>query len=180
MEINAVKTLVATLILSFFCFGPCASHAEIKSYESTDNTGQNKKERIDSVESYLTNLSNSLQKMETKLDENAKKIQALDQTMKSVQDKMAKKEAEEKLASVAKASAKKGEEKGGEKSAEASSEKEEEKMDAKVGERTAKSEIDKLKADMMALKNQDMEKLKASLEELSDTVKAIQATLKKD
>lgn len=165
--------------ISIFTLLSFSAIAEIKTYESTENAGQNKKERIDSVESYLMTLSNSLQKMESKLDENSKKILQLDQMVKSIQEKQAHREVEEKVAAaVKKTSAKKGEEKGDEKSSTAP-EKEGEKMDAKVGERTERSEIDRLKADMAALKNQDMEKLKAGLEELSDTVKAIQATLKK-
>lgn len=169
-----------TLILSFVVIlTSSASLAEIKTYQSTDETGLNKKERIDTVESYLSTLSTSLQKMEAKLDDNAKKIMALDQMIKDVQQKELKREllenaAQKKMAT--KKSTGKDEEKMGEKE---SSEKNEGYIELKVGEKTQKSEIDKLKEDVLAIKNQDIEKLKTNLEELNDTVKAIQATIKK-
>lgn len=172
-----MKTFILCFVL---ILTSSASLAEIKTYESTDNTGLNKKERIDTVESYLSTMSTSLQKMESKLDDNAKKIMALDQMIKEVQQKEMKRELQEKEAQgkkVAKKTDSKGEEKTieGEKSAEKS----EDYIDLKVGEKTQKSEIDKLKADVLAIKNQDIEKLKTNLEELSDTVKALQATIKR-
>jgi hypothetical protein len=52
--------------------------AEVQIYQSTDNTGLNKREQIESVEKYLISFSQTLKKMEGTLDENAKKIQAQD------------------------------------------------------------------------------------------------------
>jgi hypothetical protein len=52
--------------------------AEVQIYQSTDNTGLNKREQIESVEKYLISFSQTLKKMESTLDENAKKIQAQD------------------------------------------------------------------------------------------------------
>jgi hypothetical protein len=52
--------------------------AEVQIYQSTDNTGLNKREQIESVEKYLISFSQTLKKMENTLDETAKKIQAQD------------------------------------------------------------------------------------------------------
>ena len=86
--------------------------------------------------------------MESKLAENSKKIQALDEVVKSikvVEAKQADKElGEKKSASLPK----------------------------------DLSELDKIKADIISLKNNDIEKLKVNYQELIDTVKAIQATIK--
>jgi chromosome segregation ATPase len=173
-----VKTLVQTLVFSSLLLVLTTnSRAEIKTYQVTDETGLNKKERIDTVETYLSTLSTSLQKMEAKLDENAKKIMSLDQAIKDVQLKESKLELAERQTqskTAAKKTDKKTDADEAEKPVETTGD-----IELKVGEKTQKSEIDKLKADVLALKNQDIEKLKTNLEELSDTVKAIQATLKK-
>lgn len=149
-----MKTLIGTLLLASVWFGASEVSAEIPGYSSTDNTGLNKKERIDAVETYLSNLTQSLSKMEQKLDENAKKLADLDRVVSALKANEAK------------------------------------KVDSKLGEakqptpsnpsgKPEPSELEKLKADVLALKNQDIEKLKVNLEELSDTVKAIQVNLKK-
>lgn len=149
-----MKTIKETVIISLFCLGLSSSFAEIPGYQSTDNTGLNKKERIDAVETYLAKLAESISKLEQKLDENSAQIKNLEKAVKVFREEQAK------------------------------------KVDSKLGEakvptpgtpleKTGPSELQKLKADVMALKNQDIEKLSKSLEELSDTVKAIQATLRK-
>jgi len=149
-----VKTFVSALLLASVWFGASQVLAEIPGYSSTDNTGLNKKERIDAVETYLSNLTQSLTKLEQKLDENSKKLSDLDRVVNALKASEAK------------------------------------KVDSKLGEakqptpgnptgKPEPSELEKLKADVLALKNQDIEKLKTNLEELSDTVKAIQSNLKK-
>lgn len=149
-----MKTFVSALLLASVWFGASQVSAEIPGYSSTDNTGLNKKERIDAVETYLSNLTQSLTKLEQKLDENSKKLSDLDRVVNALKASEAK------------------------------------KVDSKLGEakqptpgnpagKPEPSELEKLKADVLALKNQDIEKLKTNLEELSDTVKAIQSNLKK-
>lgn len=149
-----MKTFIRTLVLATLCFGASELPAEIPGYQSTDDTGLNKKERIDAVETYLSNLTKSLTKLEQKIDENAKKLSDLDRVVAVLKANEAK------------------------------------KVDSKLGEvkqptpanptgKPEPSELEKLKADVLAIKNQDIEKLKANVEELSDTVKAIQSNLKK-
>lgn len=133
--------------------------AEIKVYQSTDNTGLNKQERIEAVEGYLVDISKSLKTMESKLDENTKKMGILDSLIKSMG---AQKAADEKLI-LEKASEKKEEPKAAE---------------AVVIDLGVLKDIEKLKIDVLALKNDDIEKLKINFQELNDTVKAIQATIK--
>lgn len=153
LEINAVKTKVATLVLVCLWFGVSAVRAEMPVYKSTENEGLNKNERIDSVESYLASMAKSLNGLEQKLNENSQKLKDLDKLVKLLKEEQAK------------------------------------KVDSKLGEvkqptpenptgKPEPSELEKLKADVMAMKNQDIEKLRTSLDELSDTVKAIQTRLK--
>jgi chromosome segregation ATPase len=148
------------LLVSFLLLGSFSVHSEIRTYQSTDNTGENKYERINTVEKYLIDLSNSLKSMESKLDENAKKIQALDSTIKTIKDKQE--------AMIADSEAKKKKE----------SKLGESKTSPAAPDSTEQSELDKLKADVLSLKNHDIERLKVNLEDLSDTVKAMQSTLR--
>lgn len=153
LEINAVKTKFATLILVCLWFGVSGAQAEMPVYKSTENEGLNKNERIDTVESYLAKMAKSLNGLEEKLNENSNKLKELDKVIKAIKDEQAK------------------------------------KVDSKLGEvkqptpenptgKPEPSELEKLKADVLAMKNQDIEKLRSSLDELSDTVKAIQTKLK--
>lgn len=137
-------------VLLFTClyFALCSNvFAQIEGYQSSDNTGLNKKERIDTVEKYLMDLSGSLKKMEAKLDENAKKIMALEGAVKKINEKT------------------------------------QVQLNGQLGEKRPDangdlSQIDKMKADILSLKNKDIEKLKIDLSELTDTVKALQSTVK--
>jgi len=141
-----VKNIVI-LFASFF-FVLCTNvNAEIHSYQSSDNTGLNKKERIDTVEKYLADLSTSLKSMENKLDENAKKLKVLEDVVKKLNDL------------------------------------DRAKMNAQLGEQKSiatgdQGEMEKLKADILSLKNKDIEKLKTDLSDLTDTVKALQSTIR--
>ena len=76
------KTLIVvmTLAVSQLCY------AEIKVYQSTDNTGINKKEQIEVVETYLKGLSVQLQIMESKIDESAKKLKTLEASIYSIKE----------------------------------------------------------------------------------------------
>jgi hypothetical protein len=147
--------MLKTFLIALSLCSLTSAHAEIKTYHLTENDGLNKKERIDNVENYLIDLSNSLHSMESKLDENAKKIKLLDEAMKNIRI------AEAKNVELNSDAGK--------------------KLSSRLGESKADgAEMDKLKADILSLKNQDIEKLKVNLQELSDTVKAIQETLKEN
>lgn len=133
--------------LSLFSFVLCTrSMATISIYETTDNSGLNKQERIETMDKYLVELSASLKKMENKLEENSNKLKSLEDIVKII------KENQNKLVETSL----------GEK---------------KVTPKTATkeiSEIDKLKADILYLKNKDIEKIKMDFQELQETVKIIQ------
>ena len=60
------------LILSFSCFA-----SDIAPYQETDNQSMNKRERIGSIEKYLSNFSNTLKSMEDKIDIQSKQIKEL-------------------------------------------------------------------------------------------------------
>lgn len=156
MEIDAVKTLLETLIVTIMLSLSINAVADIKVYQSTDNTGLNKQERIESVENYLIDLSKSLRAMEAKLDENAKKMGAIDSVVKAM---AAQKAAEDKLVL----------QKLGEKKLAAP---------ATTVAPEEMNDLEKLKADILILKNDDIEKLKGDFQELNDTVRALQATIK--
>lgn len=151
-----MKTLLETLIVTIMLSLSINAVADIKVYQSTDNTGLNKQERIESVENYLIDLSKSLRAMEAKLDENAKKMGAIDSVVKAM---AAQKAAEDKLVL----------QKLGEK-----------KLAAPTTTVAPEemNDLEKLKADILILKNDDIEKLKGDFQELNDTVRALQATIK--
>lgn len=121
--------------------------AQTSIYQDTDNSGLNKKERIDNVEKYLTELSASVKKMEAKLDENDKKFKSFVEIVNVLKAK-----------SEEAARTKLGEEK---------------KVD-----KSSNPEIAKLQSELDSLKSKDIEKLKNEVQGLSDTLKAIQSTLK--
>lgn len=151
-----MKTLLETLIVTIMLSLSINAVADIKVYQSTDNTGLNKQERIESVENYLIDLSKSLRAMEAKLDENAKKMGAIDSVVKAM---AAQKAAEDKLVL---------QKLGEKKSASPATTVAPEEM----------NDLEKLKADILILKNDDIEKLKGDFQELNDTVRALQATIK--
>jgi peptidoglycan hydrolase CwlO-like protein len=90
-ENNAMKTIFIVLFSSLLTF---SSFGETPTYTETENTGLNKKERIDSIEKYLTDLANSIKKMETKFQENTTKLKDLEEIVNSL------KKNEEKAASA--------------------------------------------------------------------------------
>lgn len=126
---------------------PTFVYSDIPPYVSTENVGQNKKERIDSVEKYLIDLSVSLHNMEAKIDESAKKIKNIDDAVKQLKDLTNKKE---------------------------QSAQDEKKSLASKEARVDKAEIDKLKEDILHLKNNDIEKLKLNFNELDESVKRLE------
>jgi len=134
-----IKTCSILLYLSLIC---SPSFAEIPPFQSNENTGLNKKERIDELEKYLSDLAGTLKKMETKLDENTKKVQSLNDVVKLLKD----------------AQDKKVESDFGEK---------------KITDSKEAFEIEKLKLDILILKNQDIEKLKNDVKDLNDTLRFI-------
>ncbi len=148
-----LKIKLATLIIAMSVSALTYAESKIKTFEPTDN-GQNKRERIEYVENYVVDLVTTLRSMESKLDENAKKIKALDDVVKTIKDDLSKKE-----------TAKLGEQ----------------KAPAKESKEVKEiyQEMDKLKSDILSMKNQDIEKLKIHFEELSETVRMLQATSRK-
>ncbi len=122
--------------------------AEIQIYKSTDNTGINKLERIGVIETYLATLSGTLQNIEAKVDASALKLSALEKVVAQIKDTDIK------------------------------------NIQAKLGEKTeaAKSpsmeELDKIKADITALRNNDIEGLQVQIQGLSSSVQSIQGILR--
>lgn len=75
---------ILSLVFSF------VTKADLDVYKDTDNTGLNKKERIDSIEKYLIDLSKNVKSLESKFDENAKKIKQLDDDLKKIKMELPK------------------------------------------------------------------------------------------
>lgn len=122
-------------------------NAEIPLYKSTDNTGINKLERIGVIEQYLINLSGQLQNIESKLDASALKVNALEKVVAQIKDTDIK------------------------------------NINAKLGEKVVPpkspemAELDKLKADMTVLKNEDIETIRTQIQGLNSSVQSIQGIL---
>ena len=145
------KALVLTMLI--FIILPQLCYAEIKIYETTDNTGINKKEQIDVIEKYLKNLSGQLKNIETNLEANTLKLKLLESSITAIKDTDLKKiqdQLSEKKAPPVK-----------------TAEQKEEGM-----------EIEKLKADVLALKNNDFDPLREDVNALRFSVKKLQSILK--
>ncbi|MEA9358114.1 hypothetical protein SHI21_17910 [Bacteriovorax sp. PP10] len=121
--------------------------AEVALYKSTDNTGINKLERIGVIEQYLATLSGTLQNIEAKVDATAIKVNALEKVVAQIKETDIK-ELRTKL---------------GEKSA--------------PPKEIAPGELDKLKADFTALKNEDIESIRTQIQGLNYSVQSIQGIL---
>lgn len=132
--------LLVTVFSSSFCI------AEIQPYQSTDNTGINKLERIGVIENYLSNLSTTLKAMESKLDSTAIKLEAMDVLVKNLKDENAKLKTE---------------------------------LTEKIGQQphADQKEIEKLKADIMAIKNEDIEKIRIQVQGLNYSIQSVQGLL---
>ena len=140
-----------TIIFGILAFALCNNLlAQIKPYQTIDNAGLNKQERIEVIDKYLVDLASSLQNMQNKLDENSKKLKSLEDTVKFIKEAELKK-VEPQLG---------------------------EKKITPIAASKDLNETEKLKADILALKNQDIEKIKIDFQDLKDTVKAIQATIR--
>ena len=130
---------------SLFLFITTAQ-AEIKVYQDTDNTGTNKFERIGIIEKYLIDLSQSLKTMEVKIDANALKLKTLEDVVSQIKEKDLK-NIQAQLA---------------------------EKKPAAKKEASSEGELEKLKADILTLKNDDIEKMKIDLDLLNRAVKKLE------
>ena len=122
--------------------------AEVPAYQITENTGLNKQERIDYLDKYMANLSSTLKSFESKLDENSKKMKDIEASIKEM-----KVEADKKNVSP-------------------------QTNEKKQNKNSETSEVEKLKADILVLKNKDIEKIKSDLSDLSDEVKLLLKTVK--
>lgn len=80
------------LLYSLMVFALCSNVvAAIKTYETIDNSGLNKQERIEYIDKYLVDLAANLKNMEGKVDENSKKLKSLDEIVKVLKDAETKK-----------------------------------------------------------------------------------------
>jgi lipopolysaccharide biosynthesis regulator YciM len=121
--------------------------AEIEIYKSTYNTGVNKLERIGVIEQYLATLSGTLQNIEAKVDATALKVSSLEKVVAQIKETDIK-NIQAKLS----------------------------EKDAPVKNPTSE-ELDKLKADFTALKNDDIEVMRTQIQGLNSSVQSIQGIL---
>ena len=121
-------------------------------YTSTDNVGLTKKQRIDSVETYLSKMASDINEIDKKFSEAQDKIKSMQKDLDALLE--FKKMIE----------AKKKEEEEAQK--EANDPKNKDKAKPKD-----KTELEKLKEDILALKNKDIEKLKMEMEYLREDMK---------
>jgi TolA-binding protein len=155
MENNAMriylKVIPTILLFVIAIFSINLSQAEVKVYEITENTGLNKLERIDTMDKYLVELSNSIKIMEAKLSENSEKIKSLESIIRTQKEEQLKKQNEKVTTEISKSS---------------------------PTSTKDLSELEKLKADFIVLKNNDIEKLKVDFQDQKETINIIQATLR--
>lgn len=88
-EIYAVKTFMLTGLLLF----SQSILADVEVYKDTENTGQNKLERLEGMEKYLVQFSASIKNLESKIEEQSKKMSSLEKevnALKELEDKRTK------------------------------------------------------------------------------------------
>lgn len=135
-------------------------YAEIKVYQSTDNTGINKKEQIDGIEKYLAELGNQLRKMEEKIDASSLKLKSMESAIAVIKEVDLKKIHEQLV--IKNDPAKKATGKTSEETVEVAD----------------KDELEKLKADILAIKNNDIEQIRLDINGLKFSIKKIESILK--
>ncbi|MBY0415318.1 MAG: hypothetical protein K2Q18_14195, partial [Bdellovibrionales bacterium] len=118
------------------------------SYKNTDNTGINKLERIGVIETYLTTLSATLKGMEAKVLAAELKTNAMEAKLLAKEDEI--KKLKEEIASTKELLFKST-------------------IDPK--------ELDRLKADILEIKNEDIEKIRILVQGLNYSVQSIQGLL---
>ena len=137
-----------TLLLAIALLVPPLCFAEVDIYKSTYNTGINRLEQITEIETYLTKLSSMVNSMEAKLDANSVKLTTLENMLKSFKDTDLK------------------------------------KIQDQLGEQKAKpatpemAELVKLKADVTAIKNEDIEKIRIQIQGLNSSMQSMQLLLR--
>lgn len=149
-----MRVTLLFFMFTVFVFNPAKT--EIKIYEKTDNTGINKFERIGVIEKYLMGLAEELTKLDQSINKNNEKINGLEaslNTFKTVDLKVI----QEKIEGKTKDS----------------------KKDSDVDEiKLINQELEKLKQDILTLKNEDIEKLQVQLTGLKFNVDNLQKVLK--
>lgn len=128
------------------------AYTEINSYQSTDNTGLNKREQIETIEKYLIDLSGQLKKLEGKIEEHGEKFRALEKSIQEIKENASvKKEDKQALKKIP-----------------------EKENPADI----FSEELEKIKADVLSLKNKDIEVMGKNIRDLEFSLKNIQNLLK--
>ena len=143
------------------------SWAQVKPYKEMDNEGMNRLERITGMEKYLSELAQTLMKMETKLSEFDVKFKNMDSQLAQIKDKDLK-SLSSSIMELQEAKSEKNK-KASSQSSEKTSELKPEEIDA---------ELEKLKKDILTLKNEDFEKIQLDINSLKFSVESIQKVLK--
>lgn len=130
----------------------------VKPYVGTDNAGLNRIERIEYIESYLTGLSQTLTRMEAKIQENSELLQKLDSSVALLKTKEIK-EIVENINKEALALT-------------------EGSATSTNGKKTYQEEIDLLKADILKLKNSDIQNLSTEVQGLGGVIRNLETILK--
>lgn len=160
--------LLNLLIFVFFSLGHAQSDTEVKEdpkvFKTTTEQGMSKFERLEYFDTYLKTISDTMKSLEIKIDENSKKIKSLDENFQKfkLENELAKNKKVPEVIIESKKSISKSTSNGIE------SEK----------NLTANDEIAKIKQDIELLKVKDLGKLRSQINNLADTLEAVQATLR--
>jgi hypothetical protein len=143
------------------------SWGQVKPFKEMDNEGVNKLERITGMEKYLSDLAQTLLKMETKLAEFDGKFKNIDSQLAQIKDKELKSinTSIEELKEAKSDKNKKPISQSSEKISELSAEE-------------INTELEKLRKDILTLKNEDFEKVQLDINTLKFSVESIQKVLK--
>lgn len=154
-----LKTNHNLFIFIFIIFFNNSTWGQVKAYKEMDNEGINKLERISIMEKYLADLAQTLMKMESKVNDFDGKFKTIDLQLELIRDKELK-------------------------SIESSIKNLQESWDKKkstqlpVSSEVVSEEIEKIKKDILTLKNEDIEKIQLDLSTLKFSVESIQKMLK--
>lgn len=148
-----MKTLIVIGLLALT--QPC--YAEIKIYQTTDNTGINKKEQIEVIEAYLKDLSGMLKTIEARVEADSQRIKTMEANISAIREQDIKKLQEQvtKVSTVAKDPA---------------NETAQQKANAE--------EMEKIKIDILTMKNNDIEPLREDIGMIRASLRNLQSAVK--
>lgn len=162
------RLLVVFILMTNFIYAQTSTDTQTdpKEFKTTSEQGMSKFERLEYFDSYLKTISESVKSLDSKMDSQSKKIKILDESILSLKSDL------ENLKQTKNADTVMGNKKSVLKDSPNSSDQDKNSLSISA------DEIAKMKQEIETFKIKDLAKLRSQINNLSDTVEAVQATLR--